>query len=62
VHAPGLDFEGMILDADAPVAIARFELSPETALVLGKEDSPFYFAGGFCAILWPQRGRVIYFG
>jgi 2-polyprenyl-3-methyl-5-hydroxy-6-metoxy-1,4-benzoquinol methylase len=28
----------------------RFELSPESALVLADENSPFFLAGGFCAI------------
>src|SRR6202521_1357075 len=28
----------------------RFELSPESALVLANENSPFFLAGGFCAL------------
>jgi hypothetical protein len=28
----------------------RFELSPENALVLANENSPFFLAGGFCAL------------
>jgi 2-polyprenyl-3-methyl-5-hydroxy-6-metoxy-1,4-benzoquinol methylase len=35
----------------------RFELSPETALVLADENSPFFLAGGFCAI--PQQMAVL---
>ena len=35
----------------------RFELSPETALVLADESSPFFLAGGFCAI--PQQMAVL---
>jgi 2-polyprenyl-3-methyl-5-hydroxy-6-metoxy-1,4-benzoquinol methylase len=35
----------------------RFELSPETALVLANEDSPFFLAGGFCAL--PQQMAVL---
>jgi 2-polyprenyl-3-methyl-5-hydroxy-6-metoxy-1,4-benzoquinol methylase len=35
----------------------RFALSPETALVLADESSPFYLAGGFCAI--PQQMAVL---
>src|SRR6202795_4509944 len=31
----------------------RFELSPESALVLANENSPFFLAGGFCAL--PQQ-------
>ena len=34
-----------------------FSLSPETALVLADEDSPFYLAGGFCAL--PQQMAVL---
>src|SRR5215813_3319945 len=36
---------------------ARFELSPETALVLADENSPFFMAGGFCAI--PQQMALL---
>src|SRR5216684_6367276 len=35
----------------------RFELSPESALVLANEDSPFFLAGGFCAL--PQQMAVL---
>jgi hypothetical protein len=35
----------------------RFELSPETASVLADENSPFFLAGGFCAI--PQQMAVL---
>jgi SAM-dependent methyltransferase len=35
----------------------RFELSPETALVLANEDSPAFAAGGFCAL--PQQMAVL---
>jgi 2-polyprenyl-3-methyl-5-hydroxy-6-metoxy-1,4-benzoquinol methylase len=35
----------------------RFELSSETALVLADEGSPFFLAGGFCAI--PQQMAVL---
>jgi SAM-dependent methyltransferase len=35
----------------------RFELSPETALVLANEDSQFFLAGGFCAL--PQQMAVL---
>ena len=35
----------------------RFALSPETALVLADESSPFFLAGGFCAI--PQQMAVL---
>ena len=35
----------------------RFELSPETALVLANENSPFFLAGGFCAL--PQQMAVL---
>src|SRR5581483_5836788 len=31
----------------------RFALGPEAALILATEDSPFYLAGGFCAL--PQQ-------
>src|SRR5262245_61144312 len=31
----------------------RFELSPESASVLADENSPFFLAGGFCAL--PQQ-------
>ena len=34
-----------------------FSLSPETALVLADENSPFYLAGGFCAL--PQQMAVL---
>jgi 2-polyprenyl-3-methyl-5-hydroxy-6-metoxy-1,4-benzoquinol methylase len=36
---------------------ARFELSPESALVLANENSPFFLAGGFCAL--PQQMAVL---
>ena len=36
---------------------ARFELSPETALVLADENSPFFLAGGFCAL--PQQMALL---
>jgi len=32
---------------------SRFELSPEGALVLADENSPFFLAGSFCAL--PQQ-------
>ncbi len=35
----------------------RFELSPENALVLADENSPFFLAGGFCAL--PQQMAVL---
>lgn len=35
----------------------RFALSPETALVLADETSPFFLAGGFCAL--PQQMAVL---
>lgn len=35
----------------------RFSLSPETALVLADEASPFFLAGGFCAL--PQQMAVL---
>jgi 2-polyprenyl-3-methyl-5-hydroxy-6-metoxy-1,4-benzoquinol methylase len=35
----------------------RFELSPENALVLANENSPFFLAGGFCAL--PQQMAVL---
>jgi 2-polyprenyl-3-methyl-5-hydroxy-6-metoxy-1,4-benzoquinol methylase len=35
----------------------RFELSPETALVLADENNPFFLAGGFCAL--PQQMAVL---
>src|ERR1700692_1137637 len=35
----------------------RFELSAESALVLANEDSPFFLAGGFCAL--PQQMAVL---
>src|SRR5271156_5226765 len=35
----------------------RFELSAETALVLANENSPFFLAGGFCAL--PQQMAVL---
>ena len=35
----------------------RFELSPESALVLADENSPFFLAGGFCAL--PQQMAVL---
>ena len=34
----------------------RFKLSPESALVLANENSPFFLAGGFCAL--PQQMAV----
>ena len=37
----------------------RFELSPESALVLANENSPFFLAGGFCAL--PQQMAVLNF-
>jgi 2-polyprenyl-3-methyl-5-hydroxy-6-metoxy-1,4-benzoquinol methylase len=36
---------------------ARFELSSESALVLANEESPFFLAGGFCAL--PQQMAVL---
>lgn len=36
---------------------ARFELSPESALVLAHEESPFFLAGGFCAL--PEQMAVL---
>jgi 2-polyprenyl-3-methyl-5-hydroxy-6-metoxy-1,4-benzoquinol methylase len=36
---------------------ARFELSPESALVLANENSPFFLAGGFCSL--PQQMAVL---
>src|SRR6202007_2982287 len=36
---------------------SRFELSPETAMVLANENSPLYLAGGFCAI--PQQMALL---
>ena len=35
----------------------RFELSPESALVLANENSPFFLGGGFCAL--PQQMAVL---
>ncbi len=35
----------------------RFELSPENALVLANENSPFFLGGGFCAL--PQQMAVL---
>src|SRR5258708_39445886 len=35
----------------------RFELSPESALVLANENNPFFLAGGFCAL--PQQMAVL---
>ena len=35
----------------------RFELSPEAAMVLANENSPFFLAGGFCAL--PQQMAVL---
>ena len=35
----------------------RFELSPESAQVLANENSPFFLAGGFCAL--PQQMAVL---
>jgi SAM-dependent methyltransferase len=35
----------------------RFELSGESALVLANENSPFFLAGGFCAL--PQQMAVL---
>ena len=35
----------------------RFELSPESAMVLANENSPFFLAGGFCAL--PQQMAVL---
>jgi 2-polyprenyl-3-methyl-5-hydroxy-6-metoxy-1,4-benzoquinol methylase len=35
----------------------RFALSPESALVLADENSPFFLAGGFCAL--PQQMAVL---
>jgi hypothetical protein len=35
----------------------RFELSPEAALVLADENSPFFLAGGFCAL--PQQMALL---
>ncbi|HKV55206.1 MAG TPA: class I SAM-dependent methyltransferase [Candidatus Binataceae bacterium] len=35
----------------------RFALSPETALVLADENSPFFLAGGFCAL--PQQMAIL---
>jgi 2-polyprenyl-3-methyl-5-hydroxy-6-metoxy-1,4-benzoquinol methylase len=36
----------------------RFELNPEAALVLADENSPFYLAGGFCAI--PEQMALLH--
>ena len=36
---------------------SRFELSPEGALVLADENSPFFLAGGFCAL--PQQMALL---
>jgi 2-polyprenyl-3-methyl-5-hydroxy-6-metoxy-1,4-benzoquinol methylase len=36
---------------------SRFELSPEAALVLANENSPFFLAGGFCAL--PQQMALL---
>src|SRR5580692_1072301 len=36
---------------------SRFELSREAALVLADENSPFFLAGGFCAL--PQQMAVL---
>jgi 2-polyprenyl-3-methyl-5-hydroxy-6-metoxy-1,4-benzoquinol methylase len=36
----------------------RFELNPEAALVLADEKSPFYLAGGFCAI--PEQMALLH--
>ncbi len=36
---------------------SRFELSPEAALVLADENSPFFLAGGFCA--FPQQMALL---
>ena len=36
---------------------SRFELSPENALVLADEGSPFFLGGGFCAL--PQQMAVL---
>jgi 2-polyprenyl-3-methyl-5-hydroxy-6-metoxy-1,4-benzoquinol methylase len=36
---------------------SRFELSPEGGLVLADENSPFFLAGGFCAI--PQQMALL---
>ena len=36
---------------------SRFELSPEGAMVLAVENSPFFLAGGFCAI--PQQMALL---
>jgi 2-polyprenyl-3-methyl-5-hydroxy-6-metoxy-1,4-benzoquinol methylase len=36
---------------------ARFELSSESALVLANEESPFFLAGGFCAL--PEQMAVL---
>jgi hypothetical protein len=38
-------------------AEGRFELNPESALVLPNENSPFFLAGGFCAL--PQQMAVL---
>src|SRR5712671_6819041 len=35
----------------------RFELSPESTLVLANENSPFFLAGGFCAL--PEQMAVL---
>src|SRR5229473_4056488 len=35
----------------------RFELRPESALVLANENNPFFLAGGFCAL--PQQMAVL---
>jgi hypothetical protein len=39
------------------VGEGRFELSPESALVLANENNPFFLAGGFCAL--PQQMAVL---
>src|SRR5499425_1869423 len=36
---------------------SRFELSPEGAVVLANENSPFFLAGGFCAL--PQQMALL---
>ena len=36
---------------------SRFELSPEGAVVLADENSPFFLAGGFCAL--PQQMALL---
>jgi hypothetical protein len=43
----------------------RFELSPESALVLANENSPFFLAGGFCALpqqmaVFPNHSRAVW--